>query len=318
LKPLARQTRRAEKPRDRPPLSLDRRRVYIFPTGHGFLFLLVLLAMLLGAVNYNNNLAFLLVFLLGGIMLAGLFHTYRNLYGLTINNISARPVFAGKEARFDLVIDSGSRSRRGICFFIEKARLVTADFSAGQTTSVSVALPSRTRGYLRPERLTIFSRYPLGLLRAWTVLRPAAACLVYPAPRAGARRAGTGDQPAAEGEAGGLTRPGAEDFAGLMPYQPGQPVRQIAWKALSRGQGVFIKQFLTGSGGAIFDYDAVPGDDPEERLSRLCHLVVTAGAMNLTYGLRLPDQTIAPASGRDHQHRCLKQLALFGREETAA
>jgi len=80
-------------------LTLDHRRIYIFPNRHGLLFLVVLGAMLLGAVNYNNNLAFLLVFLLGGITLVGLLHTYRNLYGLPRPTASGdRLVFCRKPA----------------------------------------------------------------------------------------------------------------------------------------------------------------------------------------------------------------------------
>src|SRR3546814_7037817 len=42
------------------PVALDRRRVYILPTAFGWFFLLLLLAMLAGALNYNNNPALLL------------------------------------------------------------------------------------------------------------------------------------------------------------------------------------------------------------------------------------------------------------------
>ena len=37
------------------PVSFDRRRVYVLPTSFGLFFALLLLAMWLGALNYNNN-----------------------------------------------------------------------------------------------------------------------------------------------------------------------------------------------------------------------------------------------------------------------
>ncbi|MFO8049204.1 MAG: DUF58 domain-containing protein [Desulfosudaceae bacterium] len=315
MKLFARQASGRKDSGERLPLELNRRRVYIFPTRHGFVFMGVLLAMLLGAINYNNNLGFLLVFLLGGIALAGLFHTYRNLHGLILSAVTARPVFAGEVAFFTLTVRAGSRPRRAVCFFLEKERLVLENLATGEDTVVNLGLGSQNRGYLRPDRLTVFTRFPLGLFQAWSVLRPEAACLVYPAPRAGRPRPTEEGSPFSEEDGAVLTRPGADDFDGLRPYQPGHPVRQIAWKALSRGQGVYIKNFMTGGGGAVFDYESTPGDDPEEKLSRLCHMIITAGAMNLTYGLKIPGTTIAPGSGPDHQHTCLRSLALFQRPE---
>jgi fatty acid desaturase len=49
------------------PLRLKRRQIYILPTRAGMVFAFFLLAMLVAAINYTNNLAFLLTFLLGSI-----------------------------------------------------------------------------------------------------------------------------------------------------------------------------------------------------------------------------------------------------------
>ncbi|HEY0633740.1 MAG TPA: DUF58 domain-containing protein, partial [Gammaproteobacteria bacterium] len=76
------------------PLRLDRRRVYILPTRAGLLFGLVLLAMLFGAINYNNSLAYALTFLLTSVAMVSIFHTFRNLHGLTFHIGHATPVFA--------------------------------------------------------------------------------------------------------------------------------------------------------------------------------------------------------------------------------
>ena len=43
---------------DKEPLSLIQRRIYILPTQAGMVFGLILFAMLLGAMNYSNSLAF--------------------------------------------------------------------------------------------------------------------------------------------------------------------------------------------------------------------------------------------------------------------
>ena len=48
------------------PVRLDRRRVYVLPTRFGLFYGVLLAAMLLGALNYNNNPALLLGLLLAG------------------------------------------------------------------------------------------------------------------------------------------------------------------------------------------------------------------------------------------------------------
>nr|MBP7466348.1 DUF58 domain-containing protein [Pseudoxanthomonas sp.] len=37
------------------PVRVDRRRIYVLPTRFGLFFTLLVLAMVLGALNYNNN-----------------------------------------------------------------------------------------------------------------------------------------------------------------------------------------------------------------------------------------------------------------------
>ena len=54
------------------PVRFDRRRVYVLPTRFGMFYAALLMAMLLGALNYNNNPALLLGLLLGGAGLASL------------------------------------------------------------------------------------------------------------------------------------------------------------------------------------------------------------------------------------------------------
>ncbi|MEE8234535.1 MAG: hypothetical protein V3R41_07625, partial [Gammaproteobacteria bacterium] len=49
-----------------------RQRVYIMPTRHGAVFGLMLFAMALGAINYNNSMAYILTFLLSSLSLVTL------------------------------------------------------------------------------------------------------------------------------------------------------------------------------------------------------------------------------------------------------
>ena len=65
-------------------VQLDQRRIFIFPTGYGFLYLLVSVLLFFGGINYENNLILGLCFLMIGLFVVAILHTYRNLSGLIL------------------------------------------------------------------------------------------------------------------------------------------------------------------------------------------------------------------------------------------
>ena len=110
--------------------------------------------------------------------------------------------------------------------------------------------------------------------------------------------------------------PGIDDFNGLKPYQPGDSPKRIHWKAFSKGQGLFIKEFSEHpEKPVVFDWYRLAEMDEEHKLSLLCGMVLKAHNRNVAYGIRLPEKTIGPDSGISHKHRCLKALALHGLTE---
>ena len=62
--------------------ELHRRRLYIVPTGLGFAYATMLLAMLVGGLNYGNNLALLLTFLLAAAGWVAMHQAHANLQGI--------------------------------------------------------------------------------------------------------------------------------------------------------------------------------------------------------------------------------------------
>ncbi len=293
------------------PITLDRRRIYILPTRSGFVFALMLLAMLLGAVNYQNSLAFVLTFLLTGLALVSMFHTFRNLHGLTLRAGHPTPVFAGEPARFNIHIQNRIGSHRfTLNLKLKKQSPVTLDLTPFDGQWLVLTLPSHKRGLLNPGRITVSTRFPLGLFYAWSYIHLSMPCVIYPLP---ANQRGLPPELLdRQGETGDQGR-GNDDFAALRAYQPGDSLRHIHWKSAAREQGLHTKQF----GGALADalwlrWEQTGHLSTEERISLLTRWVIEADTLGLTYGLALPDSEIAPSQGDAHRHRCLKALALYG------
>ena len=58
------------------------------------------------------------------------------------------------------------------------------------------------------------------------------------------------------------------------------------------------------------DWQMLSSTDPEQRLSQLCMLAVSAHEQRRAFGLRLPDREVPIAAGRGHLEQVLNALAL--------
>jgi uncharacterized protein (DUF58 family) len=293
------------------PVVLGLRNIYILPTGYGMLYLTVLGAMLIGSINYNNNLGFLLTFLLGSLGLTAMMHTYGMLYGLRLVSAAAAPVFAGESVEVVLRVADVDRPRTGLFWYFKSADRTRADLSPGGPVRVPVCARTVRRGLFRPGWLRIASDYPLGLFQAWARIDTGLECLVYPRPKEAPMSGVVALSTHRKGDIGQMA--GVEDFLGLSAYQPGDSPGRIHWQAYSRGRGLHTKTFVGQAGaGMMLDIDEIQGNDTERKLSILCHHILQAHHQRRSYGMRLAGQTFTAASGRIHRDRCLRALALYG------
>lgn len=294
-----------------PSVRLDQRRIFIMPTAVGITYVVALLLMLLAGINYQNSLAYGLTFLLGSVFVVAILHTWRNLAGLELQSSGAEAGFLGEPARLRVRLESRGRLHQAVSLGWPKSGLQRVDVPAGGTCDLELSLPSERRGLLRPGRLRVESRFPLGILVAWSWVDLQLCALVYPRPV-------KGDVPQSSApdadEQNGLRSTGAgiDDYQGLRPWQPGDSRKRLNWKAYSRGQGLLIKDFTDLAGQEpLLDLEALDGD-LESRLSLLCHQVLSLSAQQQPFALRLGAIVIGADVGIDHRNRCLRELALFG------
>ena len=294
---------------DTGPVTLHRSRVYILPTGLGVAFAVTLFAMLMGSLNYANNLGLGLTFLLAALGLVAMHACHRNLVGLTVGAAGSDSPFAGQPAVFTFSLDNPSRLPRiDIEVSTESGEAAPVTIPSGLGSRVDLRLPTQRRGWVRLERLEVATRFPFALFRAWAVLHPDARCLVYPRPAQDVPPA-----PAAPGQdAGSGEQRGEDDFAGLKDYHPGDPPRRIAWKAHARGGELLVKEFAgAASPILLFDLARTPGADLESRLSVMCRWIVDAHAAGQAFGVELDGTRLGPEPGEVQRRRCLAALARF-------
>lgn len=289
------------------PIRLDRRRIYVLPTGFGLAFAALLFVMLLGALNYGNNPALLLTCLLGAAAAASLFAGFRAMSGLTLERLQAAEAHAGEALALRFRFAPDARGRAGLRLRRDADEVAFAR-PARQAAEAVLAVGGVARGWFRPGRVCVWTDGPLGLFRIWSWLHPDQRFLVYPA-----LESPPPPLPGGDGRSGANLRAGdAEEHAGLRDYRAGDAARLIAWKASMRHDALLVRDVERHGGEALtLDYFELRGLDVETRISRLAAWVVAAERARRAYTLRLPAETIGPGLGAQQRQDCLRALALL-------
>ena len=290
-------------------------KIYIFPTKAGWGFMLLLFLLLILSINFENNLAFAVTFLLASMMVVAILHTYSNLVGMRIHKATAQPCFAGEDAGFSLYLSGKPKvdHQQIQVAWVSSDKVTTIDLIENKEAIVELSLPSLKRGWCKPQKVKLQTVYPLGLFRSWSYHSVEAKALVYPAPLASQTLPAT----SGSGGQGAVTeQTGSDDFSELKRFQAGMSPQHIAWKVYARGQGLHAKRFASRQDLDIWiDFEAWPEADQELRLSRICYWVLRLDREDRPYGVRLPNKHWTPARGSYHRQQILQALALFGMDD---
>ena len=293
--------------------TLTQRNVYILPTKAGWAFCGTLGVMLLASINYQLNLGYALTFLLGGAALVSMHQTHGNLRRLTLHLKGPAPVFAGVPATIEVVVTSPGRARTGIGLGVvaqQRRGMAWVDVPDQGSATARLRFVPPGRGRHALPTLMAHTQFPLGLFLAWTVWRPAAQVLVYPAP----------EQPAqplpAVRSTSGAELPGragdGSEFDGVRAWRRGDALRQVVWKKFARNGELVSRDTRAGSAHALWlDFAQAGASDAEARLRRLAAWVLAAEGLGLNFGLRLPGCEVDAAGGELQRRAALEALALW-------
>jgi uncharacterized protein (DUF58 family) len=296
-------------------VDLNHQRVFILPTKRGLSFLVLIAILFLIAFVYNNNLCYLLAFLLSSVFLISILHSYQSIFGLRLELIGCDKVFAGEMAGVNLLLSNPMNIDR-------------VDLNIGFSNSKKLSLGKQKqkklilfffvekRGWHKMNKIVISSTYPFGFFTVWSSIRFSKKYLAYPAPTSDECPLPVIDvDDNIEEELMNSSIAGGDDFYGLKTYQDGDAIKQIDWKSFAKGQGLYIKQFQQNAKASNqqlwLDYDFTTASALEQKLSQLCRWVVDAEKQGLDYGFSLPGLSLQPTHGLNHYQQCLEALALY-------
>jgi uncharacterized protein (DUF58 family) len=280
------------------------------PTRFGFWFGILLAVTALGGLNFNNNMALMLGFLLASIAQMTTLLAYRNLVGLSLTAIRAKPVFAGEPACFRVLLKNPEDRARFAIRAWNSDSSDCVDIGKQDTGRLQLSQATLERGWCEMAPFRIENRYPLGLFRAWSVIIPRARCLVYPSPALKPPplpKTGRGDYGTAQKGEG-------EHLHGLREYQPGDLLRRVAWKTSARHQKLYTREMETPSEEACeFNWYLMGGGNVEEKLEILTAWILRAERRLIPYSLEMPTAALPADLGKEHRDACLEILALYGK-----
>lgn len=296
--------------------TIGRRQLYILPTRIGWYFSLILLALFAIAVKYDNQAAFMMLFVLVSVGIIGMHYTHNNVIGLEINSDSAKPIFVGEKAHFPIqIINSNDKLRQAVWVICAGYHQVF-DLGAYGKKKLLIDLPTVDRGYLNCPEVTLSSQFPLGIFFCWSKrFQTSQRCIVYPQPLDLVAYPDSGENTSTVQSNVSIKNSNA-DYSGMKAYQPGDRPRDIHWPSLAKTQKLVTIQHEDQSSSSVnLSWFSLPAHlNVEDRLSQLCFWVINAEKNAARYQLEMPNHTIQYDHGSSHFHECLTVLALWGQK----
>lgn len=296
--------------------SIGRRELYILPTRHGWYYALILTALFGIAIKFDNQAAFMMLFILIAVGLVAMLYTHNNVINLAISSHPSKPVFVGDPATFPITIHNDSDKARSAVWLVSAGFHRLFNIQQSSIEKLAIQLPTRQRGYLVCDPVILTSQFPIGIFFVWSKrFQSQQQCLVYPQPL---DLVSFQSQAQLQGEHENEQQPqaGSEDFAGLKAYQAGDRLRDIHWPSLAKSNQLISRAYeMESSSPMNFSWFSLPNRlSIEDKLSQLCFWVLEAEKQDLNYQLEMPNQTIEFNKGASHLHECLRTLALWGHE----
>ena len=221
----------------------------ITPTLTGVLLITISLGIGVAAYNTGSNILFItLSLLLSCLVLSGVL-SWLNLRGVSWRLHPGGPWRAGQVEPVALELRNGKRMlpTYGLWFDVAAGgepvrRHLAMRLDPGEETRLDWPVTAARRGRLRIELRAAGSLYPFGFLRKAVQSQLGAEVLVWPA-TVEYQREGEGAAWRAPRGEGRVNRAGQDgDLLALRRYAPGDPQRQVHWKASARLRHLMVRQ----------------------------------------------------------------------------
>lgn len=293
-------------------------RVYIIPTSIGFYFSFIAFVLFLIAISYGHNLAFFCTFLFFSFVSFSAVIANESIKKIELSpseeSVFIKPgVFSAltitvvnnsKRPQFDLNIES-----QGIKVgFIEELRPLEK-----KIIYLDLSLLNLSRGLYQLNRLTISTRFPLGLFYAWKYRPIKNTLVVAPMAQEGKVHLTSGALDFSSSFEQSSKHPGTDEYIEIRDHRRGEGFGRIDQKRSLKLGRPQVRTFSADSG--ISKSIILNTNDLELSLSRAAYYI-EHHKPNESLSLIFPDgfKTLS-SSGLQHHQYLLEQLSTFKKEK---
>lgn len=302
---------------------LKREKIYIFPNGFGFLYLLVIVVMILVGATYNNNLIYLLGFFLFSVFVSSMVQTHNNIKDVRVEVTEIEDTFEGEAAKVSLLFRNESGRLKQTLRIIPRKKAMRAEIpgkldvlSKRDSARSYFFLPVQKRGKYQLKDLTLYTVYPMGLFYSWKFVKADAEYYVYP--KAVDARIRPAVKPIEELQQFTKSKGSLdfqEDFRDHRALFPGESEHHVDWKVFAKTKEKMVKTFESPAGAIqSFSLGKVRSLPLEAALSQLSYWIQNANRKNQVFELELSEETTAADQGVGHARHCLRKLASYRTE----
>lgn len=291
------------------------RRIRFTPTG--LVFTLGTFVVGFPAMNTGNNLLYLLMGSMLGLIAVSGWLSERTIRALEIHRKVPKGVTVGRPVRIEYRVEN-HKERLG-SFAVDLAeqglpgRAFLPTLAAGGSTTVRSLNHFRQRGVYPLDTVTVSTSFPFGFFRKERDLELADELVIWPrtdrsvrAPEpAGGKARQSGELPAGD-------RGSRGEYRGLREYRPGDDPRDIHWRTTARLAEPVIREYERDSSDTLricLDLRAEPGPRAEAAVEVAASLAAQASRGGTRFGLTTPDVHLEPASGPGQLEWVLDALA---------
>ncbi len=263
------------------------------------IFIAFCLVFLLQAYMHNNNIVYLFIFFVVGIVLNNYFLTKKNIKGLEFFFINIENQFAKESLKIHIRVENRTEIDR---YDIHINDEISFSIPANSKKEIILTKLYPKRGKYKLEPLIVTSSFPLYLFdQYYAELDLNQEIIIYPAKEGESLDKFFGKEKSIYGE--------REDFKGVREYRESDSFSQIHWKSLAKGKLMTKEYYYEIERDTYdFDYNRISGDI-EKRLSQLTLWVIEANKKGYNYRVKLPNRIL---NSLDYSLKeILTTLALF-------
>lgn len=295
-------------------------------TRAGGLLTAAIVALGLATLNTGNNLLYLVLGALLGLIMVSGWLSEQVLRGVFLRRKVPRAMTAGVPGRLTYEITNLKRRLPTLALEIREQGLeVPAYLPAawpGNTATTRAEVVFARRGVYSLSRITVSTSFPFGLFIKERDVRITGTVVVWPRTDVPVRRPVHGGERVRRMamNAASHAGPGRGDYRSLRAYRPGDDPRDVNWRASARTPLPVVKEYERDSSETLWvclDLRAEPGAVAERAIDLAASLVARAIRENERVGLATHDVVVDPGTGPGQLERVLDVLARVRFSSTA-